>query len=223
MTEEPKEKGLNLLRTALNQPQAVFREGQWEAIELLLQKPSRLLVVQRTGWGKSLVYFLVTRLLRDQKKGPTLLISPLLALMRNQKEAAEKLGVKASTINSSNPEEWQEIEHQILNDAIDVLLISPERLSNPDFAENILSQISQRIGLFVVDEAHCISDWGHDFRPDYRRIVRILQALPPNIPVLATTATANNRVVNDIIAQLGSDLQVIRGNLTRESLQLQNI
>lgn len=223
MTEELKEKGLNLLRTALNQPEAVFREGQWEAIELLLKKPSRLLVVQRTGWGKSLVYFLATRLLRDQKKGPTLLISPLLALMRNQKEAAEKLGVKASTINSSNPEEWQEIEHQILNDAIDVLLISPERLSNQGFTENILAKIAQRIGLFVVDEAHCISDWGHDFRPDYRRIVRILQALPPNIPILATTATANNRVVNDIIAQLGSDVQVIRGNLTRESLQLQNI
>lgn len=223
MIEEQKEKGLILLRRALNKPEATFREGQWEAIELLLQNSARLLVVESTGWGKSLVYFLATRLLREQNKGPTLLISPLLALMRNQTEAAERLGVKASTINSSNLEKWPEIEQQILNDQVDVLLISPERLSNQDFTENILSQIAQRIGLFVVDEAHCISDWGHDFRPDYRRIVRILQALPPNIPVLATTATANNRVVNDVIHQLGSDLQVIRGNLTRESLQLQNI
>ncbi|MGL5510607.1 MAG: DEAD/DEAH box helicase, partial [Microcoleaceae cyanobacterium] len=223
MIEELKEKGLILLRRALNNPEATFREGQWEAIELLLQNSARLLVVESTGWGKSLVYFLATRLLREQNKGPTLLISPLLALMRNQTKAAERLGVKASTLNSSNLEKWPEIEQQILNDQVDVLLISPERLSNQDFTENILSQIAQRIGLFVVDEAHCISDWGHDFRPDYRRIVRILQALPSNIPVLATTATANNRVVNDIITQLGSDLQVIRGNLTRESLQLQNI
>ncbi|WP_333291520.1 RecQ family ATP-dependent DNA helicase [Microcoleus sp. B4-C2] len=151
------------------------------------------------------------------------MISPLLALMRNQIAAADRMGIKASTINSSNTDEWQLVKTQLLAGEIDVLLISPERLANEEFTQDILLPISQNIGLFVVDEAHCISDWGHDFRPDYRRIVRILQALPQNIPVLATTATANNRVVNDIVEQLSSNLRVIRGNLIRESLQLQNI
>ncbi|MEG5017627.1 RecQ family ATP-dependent DNA helicase [Microcoleus sp. B4-C2] len=150
-------------------------------------------------------------------------MSPLLALMRNQIAAADRMGIKASTINSSNTDEWQLVKTQLLAGEIDVLLISPERLANEEFTQDILLPISQNIGLFVVDEAHCISDWGHDFRPDYRRIVRILQALPQNIPVLATTATANNRVVNDIVEQLSSNLRVIRGNLIRESLQLQNI
>ncbi|MGV0107073.1 ATP-dependent DNA helicase RecQ [Nostoc sp. DSM 114160] len=204
-------------------PQPIFALGQWEAIEELLQQRSRLLVVQRTGWGKSLVYFLATRLLRDRGAGSTLLISPLLALMRNQIAAAQRIGVKAKTINSSNTDEWQLVGTQLLAGEVDILLISPERLANEEFREKILLPVSQRIGLFVVDEAHCISDWGHDFRPDYRRIVRILQALPQNIPVLATTATANNRVVNDLVAQLGSNLRVSRGNLTRQSLHLQNI
>jgi len=143
--------------------------------------------------------------------------------MRNQIAAAERIGVTAAAINSSNTEEWESVKTQLLAGKIDILLISPERLANEEFRESVLLPISQRIGLFVVDEAHCISDWGHDFRPDYRRIVRVLQALPPNIPALATTATANNRVVNDIIAQLGSNLRVSRGTLTRRSLQLQNI
>ncbi|WP_245587419.1 DEAD/DEAH box helicase [Cylindrospermum stagnale] len=223
MTTILKEKALFLLRQALNNPNADFRNGQWEAIEELLLNQSRLLVVQRTGWGKSLVYFLATRLLRDQGSGCTLLISPLLALMRNQITAAERLGVKAETINSSNTEEWENVELQLLAGEVDILLISPERLANEEFRENVLLPLSQKIGLFVVDEAHCISDWGHDFRPDYRRIVRILQALPQNIPVLTTTATANNRVVDDIKAQLGANLRVSRGNLTRETLRLQNI
>ncbi len=223
MATEFRAKALMLLRQALNNPNADFRDGQWEAIAALIQEQARLLVVQRTGWGKSLVYFLATRLLRDSGAGPTLLISPLLALMRNQIAAAQRLGVKAATINSSNAEEWGLVNIQLLAGKIDVLLISPERLANEDFRDDILLPISQRIGLFVVDEAHCISDWGHDFRPDYRRIVRVLQALPQNIPVLATTATANNRVVNDIITQLGSNLRVSRGTLTRQSLQLQNI
>lgn len=180
-------------------------------------------MVQRTGWGKSLVYFLATRLLRDRGDGPTILISPLLALMRNQIAAADRIGIKAATINSSNTDEWQPVKTQLLAGQIDVLLISPERLGNEDFTNSILLPIAQKIGLFVVDEAHYISDWGHDFRPDYRRIVRILQALPQNIPVLATTATANNRVVNDIVEQLSANLRVVRGNLIRESLQLQNI
>lgn len=223
MTSILKQKALILLRQALNNPNADFRDGQWEAIEELLLKKSRLLVVQRTGWGKSLVYFLATRLLRDQGAGCTLLISPLLALMRNQITAANRIGVKAETINSSNTDNWKLVETKLLTNQVDILLISPERLANEDFRENILLPLSQKIGLFVVDEAHCISDWGHDFRPDYRRIVRVLQALPQNIPVLTTTATANNRVVDDIKTQLGSNLRVSRGNLTRESLHLQNI
>jgi len=223
MTVELKDRARALLQIALNNSQADFREGQWEAIASLIEERSKLLVVQRTGWGKSLVYFLATRLLRDRGAGPTILISPLLALMRNQIVAADRIGIKAATINSSNTEEWQLVKTQLLTGEIDVLLISPERLANEEFTNTILLPISRNIGLFVVDEAHCISDWGHDFRPDYRRIVRILQALPQNIPVLATTATANNRVVSDIIEQLNSNLRIIRGNLIRESLQLQNI
>jgi ATP-dependent DNA helicase RecQ len=223
MTTTLRNQALFLLRQALNNPNANFRDGQWEAIEILINKQARLLVVQRTGWGKSLIYFIATRLLRDSGAGCTLLISPLLALMRNQITAAARIGVQAATINSSNIEDWQFIKSQVLQAKVDILLISPERLANQEFREEILLPISANIGLFVVDEAHCISDWGHDFRPDYRRIVRVLQALPQNIPALATTATANNRVVNDIIAQLGSNLQVSRGNLMRESLHLQNI
>jgi ATP-dependent DNA helicase RecQ len=214
---------LQLLRTALNNSVANFRDGQWEAIEQLLNPSTRLLVVQRTGWGKSLVYFLTTRLLRDRGMGATLIISPLLALMRNQISSAERIGLRAGTINSSNQSDWETIQKQLLSDQIDILLISPERLANEDFREQILLPLSARIGFFVVDEAHCISDWGHDFRPDYRRIVRILQALPPTISVLATTATANDRVINDICDQLGANLRVIRGTLTRQSLSLQNI
>ncbi len=223
MPNELRQQALNFLRIALNNPVADFREGQWEAIETLVENQARLLVVQRTGWGKSLVYFLATRLLRDRGNGPTLLISPLLALMRNQIAAASRINIKAATINSSNTEEWESVTTELLTGNIDILLISPERLANEAFRETILLPISEKIGLFVVDEAHCISDWGHDFRPDYRRIVRILQALPPNIPALATTATANNRVVKDIKHQLGSNLQISRGTLTRKSLKLQNI
>ncbi|MFZ1025630.1 MAG: RecQ family ATP-dependent DNA helicase [Limnoraphis robusta] len=223
MNNALKVRALLLLRQALNNPDANFRSGQWEAIAELVENRSQLLVVQRTGWGKSLVYFLTTRLFREQGSGPTLLISPLLALMRNQIVAAERIGVKAATINSSNTEDWEAVSSQLINGEIVLLLISPERLANEDFQNTVLSQISQRIGLFVVDEAHCISDWGHDFRPDYRRIVRVLQALPRNIPALATTATANNRVVRDIVAQLGEDMVLFKGNLTRSSLKLQNI
>ena len=216
-----KPQALQLLRQALNRPDADFRQSQWECIEALLRR-ERLLVVQRTGWGKSMVYFLATRLLRDRRAGFTLLISPLLSLMRNQILAAERLGIRALTINSSNTEDWPEMEGRLLRDEADLLLISPERLANDSFRERVLQHVAQRVGLFVIDEAHCISDWGHDFRPDYRRIVRVLRALPPNIPVLAVTATANDRVVNDVAQQLG-DLQIVRGPLIRESLKLENI
>ncbi len=214
-------RALGYLRTALNQANADFRTGQWECIEGILQN-KRQLVVQKTGWGKSMVYFLGARLLRDQGKGLTLLVSPLLSLMRNQIEAAARIAVRAATINSSNTNAWPAIEQRLLRDEIDVLLISPERLGNEDFRQRLLQPVTSRIGLFVVDEAHCISDWGHDFRPDYRRIVRVLQALPPSLPVLATTATANNRVVEDVASQLGN-VSVVRGPLIRMSLALQNI
>lgn len=217
-----KHKALRYLRIALNNPQAEFRAGQWESIDLVLNR-RKILVVQRTGWGKSMVYFLATKLLREQNSGPTLLVSPLLSLMRNQMEAAERLGITARTINSSNAGEWEDIKAELCANQVDVLLISPERFSNFDFQQNILPVIAERVGIFVIDEAHCISDWGHDFRPDYRRIVRVLQALPSNVPVLATTATANNRVVRDVMAQLGHGIELIRGPLVRDSLKLQNI
>lgn len=217
-----KTEGLKLLQKSLNNSDAQFREGQWEAIDSLVNDKKKLLVVQRTGWGKSSVYFISTRILRDQGKGTTIIISPLLALMRNQVEAAERLGLKAISINSTNVEEWENCKKNVLNNKIDVLLISPERLANEIFMENILRPIADKIGLFVVDEAHCISDWGHGFRPDYRRIVSILKFMPDGMPILGTTATANNRVCEDIVSQLG-DIEIIRGTLTRESLVLQNI
>jgi len=217
-----REHALELLEKALDNPQADFRDGQWESIEGLLAG-KRMLVVQRTGWGKSMVYFLATRLFCKQGNGPTLLISPLLSLMRNQIEATERIDITARTINSTNPDDWDRIQAELYADEIDLLLISPERLANQSFRDNVLSVIAERIGFFVIDEAHCISDWGHDFRPDYRRIIRVLQAIPSNIPVLATTATANDRVVGDVMSQLGEDIELVRGPLVRESLKLQNI
>lgn len=203
--------------------QASFRPGQWEAIEAVAVHKRRALVVQRTGWGKSLVYFLATKLLRDQGAGPTLLISPLLSLMRNQIEMAGRIGVRAHTIHSANRDEWDTVEAALQDNTCDVLLISPERLNNDRFLRSVLPAIAGKVGLFVVDEVHCISDWGHDFRPDYRRIARILQMLPRGVPVLGTTATANDRVVADVQAQLGGDLLILRGALARESLRLQAI
>jgi ATP-dependent DNA helicase RecQ len=221
-TSDMQKKALELLRKALNNPHAMFRDGQWESIERLLAR-KRMLVVQRTGWGKSVVYFLATKLLREQGAGPTLLISPLLSLMRNQLEAAVRIGVVARTINSSNADDWNQVKDDLRKNSVDVLLISPERLANDSFRQEILSEIANNVGLFVVDEAHCISDWGHDFRPDYRRITRVLQALPSNVPVVATTATANDRVVHDVMSQLGEHIELLRGPLVRESLKLQNI
>ncbi|MGY0649533.1 MAG: RecQ family ATP-dependent DNA helicase, partial [Paraglaciecola chathamensis] len=217
-----KEQAQQLLKTSLDNSAAQFRDGQWEAIDALVNHQQKLLVVQRTGWGKSSVYFISTKIFRDRGMGPTIIVSPLLALMRNQVESAQRLGINAVTLNSTNRDEWQRITASILANKIDCLLISPERLANDDFTEMVLRPISDRIGLMVVDEAHCISDWGHDFRPDYRRIVRILKLLPENTPVLGTTATANDRVVNDVQEQLGN-IQVHRGPLIRESLALQNI
>lgn len=201
--------------------QAKFRDGQWEAIQLALQN-RKALIVQQTGWGKSIVYFIATKMLGATGKGPTVLISPLLSLMRNQIDNALRLGVVAQSINSQNVDEWEAVKNNLRNDACDILLISPEQLANKERITDLLSCIDKGIGLFVVDEAHCISDWGHDFRPDYRRIANIVNTLPPNIPVIATTATANQRVIEDIVHQLG-DIEVLRGPLVRESLRLQTI
>ena len=215
-------KAEQILKQSLGNPKAKFREGQWEAIDALVNQKQKLMVVQRTGWGKSSVYFISTRFLRDNGAGPTIIVSPLLALMRNQIDYAEKLEIKAVTINSSNQDEWDQIKESILSDDIDAILISPERFSNENFIKEFFQPISERIGLFVVDEAHCISDWGHDFRPDYRRLVNILNQLPPNMPLLATTATANDRVLEDVENQLGN-IKTQKGQLMRESLCLQNI
>lgn len=212
-----------LLRQGTGLPNINFRDGQVEAIEHVVQGQGRLLVVQRTGWGKSFVYFIATKLLRESGFGPALLISPLLALMRNQISAAERMGVRAATINSDNRNQWSEIVNRVLNDEIDILLISPERLGNEEFRTALLNEIGGTISLFVVDEAHCISDWGHDFRPHYRLVERVLRTLPPNIRVLATTATANERVIEDLDLVLGPNLKISRGPLARPSLILQTI
>ncbi len=211
-----------LLQTALADAAAQFRVGQWEAIDALVNQRQKLLVVQRTGWGKSSVYFISTKIFRDRGMGPTIIVSPLLALMRNQIESAKRLGIVAETMNSTNVADWQAVTQRILDNQIDCLLISPERLANDNFIETVLQPVADRLALMVIDEAHCISDWGHDFRPDYRRIVNILRQLPPNTPVLGTTATANNRVVEDIQQQLGN-IQIQRGSLGRESLALQTL
>lgn len=217
-----KQAALQCLRDAISDPEAEFRSGQWEAIDHVVNARGKLLVVQRTGWGKSAVYFVATRLLREQGVGPTIVVSPLLALMRNQIDAARGLQLNAVTINSTNEEQWPEIISGILNDEYDVIFISPERLSNEFFAEEVLAPIASRLGMLVIDEAHCISDWGHDFRPDYRRLVNVLRYVPPQTPVLGTTATANDRVVNDVRGQLG-DIEIQRGPLIRESLALENV
>ncbi len=211
---------LGLLRMATGDPSSQFRDGQWDAIDALVNRRERLLVVQRTGWGKSSVYFVATRILRGRSSGPTLIISPLLALMRNQIEAAERLGLNALSINSTNQQDWPEIKRSMRQGEVDVLLISPERLANDEFVEHDLMPIANRIGLLVVDEVHCISDWGHDFRPDYRRLVNVVKRIPRSVPILGTTATANDRVVNDTQAQLG-DIGIQRGSLMRKSLVLQ--
>lgn len=200
--------------------QAAFRAGQWEAIDALVVQRQHVLVVQRTGWGKSSVYFLATRLLREQGHGLTVLISPLLALMRNQIDSARQWGLVAETLNSSNQDNHARIESALLENKVDLLLISPERLGNDRFYDNVWSKLRANVGMLVIDEAHCISDWGHDFRPNYRRIMHILNDIPHHIPVLGTTATANDRVVSDVAEIIGAGMNIQRGALTRDSLSL---
>jgi ATP-dependent DNA helicase RecQ len=222
------EEGRVALRALVGRDDADFREGQWDAVRALVADRGRVLVVQRTGWGKSAVYFVATALLRapsgSRRTGPTLIVSPLLALMRDQIAAAGRAGVRAVTMNSANAHAWDEVAAALAADEVDVLLVSPERLENPRFRAEQLPRLAATCGLVVVDEAHCISDWGHDFRPDYRRIRDLLATLPPGTPVLATTATANARVVEDVADQLappgGGEVTVLRGPLARASLRL---
>lgn len=219
---------LDRLRDLTGNSAADFRDGQLEAIHDIVADRARVLCVQRTGWGKSAVYFVATSLLRAQGAGPTLIVSPLLALMRNQIAGAQRLGLRAHTINSTNRDEWDAIRAMLAADEVDLLLISPERLNNPRFREELLPLFAASVGLLVIDEAHCISDWGHDFRPDYRRVKDMLDALPAGVAVLGTTATANDRVVADVLDQLGdpadgggSGLRSYRGALGRSSLRLE--
>jgi ATP-dependent DNA helicase RecQ len=207
-----------LLRKGAGLPDAEFREGQAEAISHVVNGDGRLLVVQKTGWGKSFVYFISTKLLRDMGKGPTLLVSPLLSLMRNQIAAAERMGLRAETINSGNKGDWDKVTEAVHRDEVDILLIAPERLANEDFQNQVLSPISGSVALLVVDEAHCISDWGHDFRPYYRLIDRIIRELPPNMRFLATTATANQRVMDDLKEILGPNIKVLAADLVCPTL-----
>jgi ATP-dependent DNA helicase RecQ len=225
---DDKEEAERCLR-ALAGPQARLRADQWRAIQALVVQGRRALVVQRTGWGKSAVYFVATSLLRERGAGPTVIVSPLLALMRNQIAAAQRAGIRARTINSANVEEWSQVRAEIKAGEVDVLLVSPERLSNPDFRDLVLPELAGSAGMIVIDEAHCISDWGHDFRPDYRRLRAVVAGLGPDVPVLATTATANARVTRDIAEQLGAGWRgpgeppstlVLRGPLDRDSLRL---
>ncbi len=216
---------LERLRILTDDPGAQFRPGQLQAISDVVVDRARVLCVQRTGWGKSAVYFIATALLREAGAGPTLIVSPLLALMRNQIAAAVRLGLRAHTINSTNRDEWDNVRDRLAAGTIDLLLISPERLNNPRFREEMLPLFAATVGLLVIDEAHCISDWGHDFRPDYRRVKDMLDALAPGVAVLGTTATANDRVVADVVSQLAADggepLRSYRGPLARASLRLE--
>jgi ATP-dependent DNA helicase RecQ len=209
---------------ALAGPHARLREDQWTAIRALVEQHRRALVVQRTGWGKSAVYFTATALLRARGAGPSVIVSPLLALMRNQIDAAARAGIRARTVNSANIAQWEDVYAEVAAGEVDVLLVSPERLNNPGFRDQVLPKLTAAAGMLVVDEAHCISDWGHDFRPDYRRLRTLLDELPDGVPVLATTATANARVTRDVAEQLGAGREpetlVLRGPLDRGSLRL---
>ena len=214
---------LALLRKGTGLPDAEFRDGQYEAIEALIENENPMLVVQKTGWGKSFVYFIAVALLRNRGMGSALLISPLLALMRNQIAAAERMGLRAARIASDNYGRWDELEEQIRAGEVDVVLISPERLANHHFVQQVLSYIADQVCLLIIDEAHCVSDWGHDFRPDYRRIGRMIRHMPSTMRMLATTATANDRVVADLRHIFGSRLEVVRGSLARNNLHMQTM
>ena len=216
-------RALELLRRGTGIHDATFRPDQEEAIQHVVEGRGRLIVVQATGWGKSFVYFIAIRLLRESGSGPALLISPLLSLMRNQIKAANAMGVCAERLSSDNKDQWSEVEKKLDRDQVDILLITPEGFNNRYFRSEILPRIDERTSMLVIDECHCISDWGHDFRPKYRQIDQIARALPPNIRLLGTTATANDRVAEDLHQVLGPGLTIKRGPLVRPSITLQTV
>jgi ATP-dependent DNA helicase RecQ len=215
-------RALDLLRAMVGDPAVEFRGDQWQVVDALVNRREKVLLVQRTGWGKSAVYFITARLLRDQGRGPTLIVSPLLALMRNQVMAGKRMGLRIGALHSGTADRFDTFVQMVQEDRVDVLLVSPERFANQQFLDGLLPLLMERIGLVVVDEAHCISDWGHDFRPDYQRLANLIRQLPPNSPLLATTATANDRVVRDIQEQMGN-IRISRGDLVRENLALQTM
>ena len=217
-----REIAIGYLRDAVGNQEAEFHDGQWESIEQAV-RGNRVLVVQRTGWGKTMVYTVATKLRRERGAGPSLMISPLLALMRNQELAADALGLNARRMTSDNFDSWREIRKELKSDEVDLLMITPERLANEGFFSKTLPMVKGGFGMLIIDEAHCISDWGHDFRPDYQRIRRVQEMIPEGAAIVATTATANDRVVEDVRRQLGEDIQVTRGSLIRRSLQLHNL
>jgi len=220
--QDQRDHALELLRAGVGDPEVEFRDDQWTVIDALVNRREKVLLVQRTGWGKSAVYFITAKLLREQGRGPTLIVSPLLALMRNQVMAGKRMGLRIGALHSGTNDRFDTFVQLIRDDAIDVLLVSPERFANQQFLDGLLPLVLEKTGLLVVDEAHCISDWGHDFRPDYQRLSNLIRQLPPNSPLLATTATANDRVVEDVREQLGN-VRVSRGALIRENLSLQTI
>lgn len=214
---------LAMLRKALEDDSADFMDDQWEAINSLVNHQARLLVVQKTGWGKSFVYFIATKWYREQGLGPTLIVSPLLSLIRNQEALAMKFfDLRIRSINSGNYRDWSTIRKELDDNQVDALIVAPERFANHTFVSNVLTPIVDTFSLLVIDEAHCISDWGHDFRPDYRRLVNIVSRIPNNTPICCSTATANDRVVVDVEEQI-ENIKIMRGPLVRDNLVLRTM
>jgi ATP-dependent DNA helicase RecQ len=190
-----------------------FYDEQWLAIEKIL-KGERVLLIEKTGFGKSLCYQFPATIF----EGITVIFSPLIALMRDQVKKLTSLGISAKCINSEQtPEENEIIIRDAIEGKIKILYIAPERQDNSLWMDAVQRM---KLSMVVVDEAHCISQWGHDFRPAFRRIINLVKLLPKQLPVLATTATATLRVQEDIEAQMGGELTLIRGNLMRDNFHL---
>ena len=192
-----------------------FYDEQWDAISKVMNG-ERILMIQKTGFGKSLCY----QFPATQFNGLTITFSPLIALMRDQVKNLRSRGIEAAAINSEEPPEVnEETLRRAARGELSLLYIAPERLGNTKWVETI-TEMKSNVSMIVVDEAHCISVWGHDFRPDYRRIINLVKSLPNNVPILTTTATATKRTEEDILRQIGDTMTVIRGNLMRENFEL---